>query len=228
MFDFDRSRRTGLDEVVLCEGKTVEQLVEIFTEVTANATSFLLTRLDPCKFRALPANLTSVIDYDEVSRTGIVGAPRVAKHGRNVAVVTGGSSDVPVAREAVRTLGYFGFSSREVHDVGVAGLWRLLDRVEELRAYPCVIVIAGMDGALPTVVAGLVPGMVVAVPTSTGYGTARGGETALAALLTSCAPGLAVVNIDNGFGAACVALRCLNLIEAEARIAQKGICLNAI
>ena len=126
-----------------------------------------------------------------------------------VAVVTAGTSDVPVAREAVRTLEFNGVACKEVYDVGVAGLWRLMDRVEELARYPVLIAAAGMDAALPSVLGGLVPGLIIAVPTSVGYGVAAGGLTALNTLLASCAPGITVVNIDNGYGAACAALRSL-------------------
>jgi NCAIR mutase (PurE)-related protein len=123
--------------------------------------------------------------------------------------VTAGTSDLPVAREAFRTLGFYGVGAREIADVGVAGLWRILQHEQELKRYPVVIVVAGMEGALFSVVAGLVGGVVIAVPTSTGYGVARAGETALHAALASCAPGLVTVNIDNGYGAASAALRVL-------------------
>jgi pyridinium-3,5-biscarboxylic acid mononucleotide synthase len=123
--------------------------------------------------------------------------------------VTAGTSDIPVAQEAARTLRFHGHEAANIPDVGVAGLWRLLARLEELRAMPVVIVAAGMDAALPSVVAGLVAGAVIAVPTSVGYGVAAGGRAALHAVLASCAPGLTVVNIDNGYGAACAALRIL-------------------
>jgi NCAIR mutase (PurE)-related protein len=126
-----------------------------------------------------------------------------------VAVVTAGTSDLPVAHEALRTLAFYGLPARAIADVGVAGLWRLLRHEDELRRYPAVIVVAGMEGALFSVVGGLVRGVVIAVPTSTGYGAARGGETALHAALASCAPGVVVVNIDNGYGAACAAIRVL-------------------
>ena len=130
--------------------------------------------------------------------------------------MTAGTSDLPVAREAIRTLAFYGVGAREIADVGVAGLWRILQHEEELRRYPVVIVVAGMEGALFSVVAGLVGGVVIAVPTSTGYGAARAGETALHAALASCAPGLVAVNIDNGFGAANAALR---VLASDARIA---------
>ena len=113
--------------------------------------------------------------------------------------------------EAVRTLAYYGEAAQEIYDVGVAGLWRLLDRLDEIRAMPVVIAVAGMEASLPSVVGGQVPGLVVAVPTSNGYGVSAGGRVALDASLSSCAPGLAVVNIDNGYGAACVALRALRV-----------------
>ena len=145
-----------------------------------------------------------------VSGTGLLGA-RTEPGPARVAVVTAGTSDVPVAKEAVRTLAYYGEAALEVYDVGVAGLWRLLDRLEEIRAMPVVIAVAGMEASLPSVVGGQVPGLVVAVPTSNGYGVSAGGRVALDASLSSCAPGLAVVNIDNGYGAACVALRALHL-----------------
>lgn len=213
MFDFDRGKRTGLDEVVLSEGKSTAQLIDVFREVTGQTSSILFTRLTADRFGQLPADVRAALDYDPVSRTAMCGGhPRNVPSAR-VAVVSGGSADVPVASEATRTLEYFGVGALEVYDVGVAGLWRLLNRVEELGRYPVVIAVAGMDAALPTVLGGLVPGIVIAVPTSTGYGVADGGRAALGALLTSCAQGLAVMNIDNGFGAACLAVRCLRQID---------------
>ena len=139
----------------------------------------------------------------------MLGAPSPPAGEPRVAVVTAGTSDVPVAREVSRTLAYHGIASREITDIGVAGLWRVLERVDALREAEVVVVVAGMDGALPSVVAGLVPGPVIAVPTSVGYGVAEAGRVALGTALASCAPGLTVVNIDNGYGAACAALRIL-------------------
>ena len=120
------------------------------------------------------------------------------------------------AREAQRTLAWYGEPAAEFHDVGVAGLWRLTERLEEIRRYPVLIVAAGMDAALASVVGGLVRGCVIGLPTSVGYGVASGGRTALDAMLASCAPGLAVVNIDNGYGAACIALRMLRAFAPAA------------
>ena len=140
-----------------------------------------------------------------------------------VAVVAAGTSDVPVAREALRTLHYQGRGATLIADVGVAGLWRLTQRVEEIRAHLVVIVAAGMDAALPSVVGGLVASPVIAVPTSVGYGVAEGGHTALNSVLASCAPGITVVNIDNGYGAACAALRLLHAAARLARTAERGL-----
>ena len=123
--------------------------------------------------------------------------------------MTAGTSDLPVAREAARSLHFEGVAAETVADVGVAGLWRLLGRAEELKHFRIVIVAAGMDAALPSGVAGLLPGLVIAVPTSVGYGVAEGGHAALNAVLASCAPGIVTVNIDNGYGAACAAIRTL-------------------
>jgi pyridinium-3,5-biscarboxylic acid mononucleotide synthase len=155
----------------------------------------------------LPEKYRAVLDYDPVSQTAFFGQVRPPSNGAEIAVITAGTSDVPVASEATRTLRFHGHDVLTINDVGVAGLWRLFDRLEALTQMSVVITVAGMDGALPSVVAGLVSGSVIAVPTSVGYGVANGGQTALHAALASCAPGLVVVNIDNGYGAACAALR---------------------
>ena len=130
-----------------------------------------------------------------------------------MAIVSGGSSDVPIASEAKKTLEYYGVNSLMISDVGVAGLWRLTERLQDIQNHKVVICIAGMDAALPTVLGGLISSALIAVPTSVGYGMAEGGETALRSLLVSCAPGISVVNIDNGYGAACAAIRILNQIS---------------
>ena len=199
----------GLDEAVFCQGKTPAQVADIIGTMRQSLGPVLLTRLDEETLAALPADQRRDIDYDPLSRTGLIGAPQVSATAR-VAVVTAGTTDLPAAREAVRTLAYYGEAANEIADVGAAGLWRLMARIEELRRFGVIIVAAGMDGALFSVVGGLVAGAVIALPTSTGYGAARGGETALFAALASCAPGISVVNIDNGYGAACAALRILN------------------
>ena len=208
--DGTRSQRIGIDEAVLCADKPIENLKRILDDAHTTDRRLLLTRLSQEKMAALSELHRRNIDFEAVSRTGWYGETAdTPEQAPQVAVVTAGTSDVPVAREAVRTLAFSGVACTEVYDVGVAGLWRLLDRVEELSRYPVVIAAAGMDAALPSVLGGLVPGLIIAVPTSVGYGVAAGGLSALNTLLASCAPGIAVVNIDNGYGAACAALRAL-------------------
>jgi len=213
--DLSRRERVGLDEAVFCASKSVAQIEGILADAAARGTSVLLTRLASEQVAALGATVHGQLDYDPESRTAFFGPePALKPHAPRVAVVTAGTSDVAVAREAVRTLRHAGEPAREIHDVGVAGLWRLLERVEELTSFPVLIVAAGMDAALPSVVGGLVRGAIIAVPTSAGYGVAAGGETALRSVLASCAPGISVVNIDNGYGAACAALRILAAVDA--------------
>ena len=209
--DDARQARIGFDETIYCAGKSPRQLDAILARSIESSRPLLLTRLDAGMFDALAPAHRAALDYDPVSRTATLGGPAAGSGTPRVAVVTAGTSDVPVAKEAVRTLAYYGEAALEVYDVGVAGLWRLLDRIEDVRAMPVVIAVAGMEASLPSVVGGQVPGLVVAVPTSNGYGVSAGGRVALDASLASCAPGLAVVNIDNGYGAACVALRALRL-----------------
>lgn len=210
--DDSRPARIGFDETVYCAGKSPRQLDALLARSIESNGRLFLTRLNAGSFDSLAPAHRASLDYDPVSRTAVLGTGADSGPGpARIAVVTAGTSDVPVAKEAVRTLAYYGESALEVYDVGVAGLWRLLDRLEEIREMPVVIAVAGMEASLPSVVGGQVPGLVVAVPTSNGYGVSAGGRAALDASLSSCAPGLAVVNIDNGYGAACVALRALRL-----------------
>ncbi len=206
--DIERETRIGFDEAILCEGKSLQQINIILDKFSDR--NLLLTRLDSEIFEQLPQSSKNNLDYEQMSRTGILGEVNIPKGIPRIAILTAGTSDLSISREASRTLSYYGFSSIEIPDVGVAGLWRLMDRIEEIKKYQIVITIAGMDAALPSVVGGLVPGLVIAVPTSTGYGISCGGETALRSSLVSCAPGVVVVNIDNGYGAACAAIRTLN------------------
>jgi NCAIR mutase (PurE)-related protein len=212
--DRGRLERLGFAESVFCESKSSAQVAAILDDAAARSERLLLTRLDAAKLAELPDARRRALDYDPVSRTAILGASPAVDGTARVAVITAGTSDAGVAAEAVRTLAFNGHPVFEVHDVGVAGLWRLLERVDELRAFPVVIVAAGMDAALASVAGGLLPGVVIAIPTSPGYGVAEGGMTALRATLASCAPGVAVVNIDNGYGAACAALRILRALDA--------------
>lgn len=218
-FDFDRRSRIGLDEAVFCAGKSAGQIAAILTGVEAGVTGLLLTRLDPEKFAALPKEQQARLDYDASSRTAILGRARPTLPGPPVAVVMAGTSDVPMGREAARTLAFNGQACTEFTDIGVAGLWRLLDRLEEIRRAPVVIVVAGMDAALISVVGGLVRSAVIGLPTSVGYGVASGGISALHAGLASCAPGVTMMNIDNGYGAACAALRIMTMI----RVGQSAV-----
>jgi NCAIR mutase (PurE)-related protein len=214
--DFARAERLGMEEAVLCAGKSEPHLAGILDRVAARGATMLLTRLVPEMLEALPAAHRARIDYDALSGTGYYGAVAPPRESGRVAVVGAGTSDMRVCREAVRTLAYAGVAPTEIYDVGVAGIWRLMDRVPEIVRHPVVIAVAGMDAALVSVLGGLVPGIVVAVPTSTGYGVAHGGQTALHASLASCAQGVTVVNIDNGYGGACAALRALRVIGPRA------------
>jgi NCAIR mutase (PurE)-related protein len=217
VLDTTRERRIGFGEAVLAGTKTVEQLVEVLDQADVEGLALLLTRVEREQFDGLPLRLQERLDYESASRTAFFGAPRQIRGPAQVGVVTAGTSDAAVACEAVRTLGFYGHAAVEIVDVGVAGLWRLQLRIDEIAALPVVIAVAGMDAALPTVLAGLVPGLVIAVPTSVGYGIAEGGKAALHSLLASCAPGLVTVNIDNGYGAACAAMRALHIHDRAVR-----------
>jgi NCAIR mutase (PurE)-related protein len=209
IWDMARRERIGLAEALMCQGKTPAQIASISETAAADGHPVLLTRLAAEAYAELPESLRARLDYDAGSRTAILGEVPAPATAAQIAVVTAGTADLGVAREAVRTLKAYGEASHEVVDVGVAGLWRLLERIEDIKRYPVVIMVAGMDGAIFSVLGGLVPGAVIAVPTSTGYGASRNGETALHSALASCAPGVLSVNIDNGYGAACAALRIL-------------------
>ncbi len=214
VFDYARAARIGLGEAVFCQGKTAEQIAAILAGADARGVGLLLTRLDGEQVKRLSS--TFAIDYCPLSRTGFFGALRPDPVANLVAVVSAGTADAPVAREAARTLRHGGVAATAIADVGVAGLWRLMERIEEIARHPVVIAVAGMDAALASVVGGLVPGAVIAVPTSTGYGASDAGRTALNAMLASCAPGVTVCNIDNGYGAAAAALRILHAMKAVA------------
>lgn len=215
--DFARPERVGFGEAILCARKSDAQLSDIMSKLLAAHASALMTRLDEDVAARFATPYASKLDYDPVSRTGFFNWTAPSSKGfPSVAVVSAGTSDMPQAAEVLRTLTYFGVPTERFIDIGVAGLWRLLESVDRLRTFPVVVAVAGMDGALPSVLGGLIPGSIICLPTSTGYGASRGGETALNAALASCAPGLSVVNIDNGYGAACAAYRIVNMI-AQAR-----------
>ncbi len=215
MEDRDRRERTGQDECVLCAYKSVEQITRIVGQIFEEGRRVLLTRLSADQYSKLPKETRAVIAYDTLSCTAVVGEPIKLNRELLVAIVSGGTSDVSVVAEAAKTLEYYGYVASIFQDIGVAGLWRVVDAAPALQNFPIVIAVAGMDAALPTVLAGLVPSAVIAVPTSVGYGVAAGGTTALNSLLSSCVPGITVVNIDNGFGAASAAVRMLNAIRTS-------------
>ena len=207
VFDHARHARIGLSEAVLCEGKSSAQIEHVIDLAVSRSEPLLLTRLSAEAYEELRPGLRETVDFDAVSRTAIIGSHANPSNAAQIAIVSAGSSDVPTVREASRTLEFHGQRADIILDVGVAGLWRVLERQDQLREYPAVIVVAGMDGALFSVVGGLVAGVVIAVPTATGYGTAHAGNTALHSALASCAPGIVAVNVGNGYGAACAALR---------------------
>jgi NCAIR mutase (PurE)-related protein len=210
--DFDRMRRVGFPEVVLAKGKSAAQIVEICRQL-ARAHDVLVTRLSPELWEEVTgaAPLPGRAQYDPRSATLhlSVGKPMPKVEG-TVAVVTGGTSDTTVAEEARRTLEYLGVSSTFFPDVGVAGLLRLLSRLEEIEAADVLIVAAGMEGSLFSVIAGLVGRPLIAVPTSSGYGAALAGVASLLSAINSCANGVTAVNIDSGYAAAMAAYRILS------------------
>ncbi|MCR5255256.1 MAG: nickel pincer cofactor biosynthesis protein LarB [Acetatifactor sp.] len=201
--DSHRALRQGIAEVIYGAGKTPEQILEIAKAAKAKGQeTILITKMSKDAAEVLRGEVGLNLDYDELSKTGICGK-MPAKNGRGkIAIVTGGTSDMPVAEEAARCAEAFGNEVDRIYDVGVAGLHRLLSNLDRIMEAKVVIAIAGMEGALASVVGGLVDVPVLAVPTSVGYGASFNGLSALLSMLNSCASGVSVVNIDNGFGAA--------------------------
>jgi pyridinium-3,5-biscarboxylic acid mononucleotide synthase len=215
--DLGRRRRLGMVEAIWGEHKSAEQLAAILRQLGEQAELALATRVDAAKAAAVGALLGPQDDliHHTHARCLTLGAPAPARPELGeVIVLSGGTSDLPVASEAQLALHWHGVRAELVLDVGVAGLQRLLDQLERLRSARVLIACAGMEGALPTVLAGLLPQPVIGVPVSVGYGVSAGGQAALQGMLASCAPGLTVVNIDNGYGAAMAALRILLSSEA--------------
>ncbi len=211
LFDYNRIARTGLPEAVFSSGKSRDSLFALLERFSGGDPPILFTRLGRRIFSRLPAAVAVAYDYDPISRTAWA-AKLPPKPKGSVAIISGGASDAPVAREAARTLEYLGIACTLMEDCGVAALWRLCERLPEINAHSAVIVVAGMEGALACVAGGLLAPPIFAVPTSVGYGASRKGETALSGMLACCAPGVAVFNIDNGYGAACAAARVVNLL----------------
>jgi NCAIR mutase (PurE)-related protein len=211
--DHHRALRQGMAEVIFAPGKSAEQIAGVASRLIAAGQDVLVTRLEAATFAEVVTRVPELA-YREAARTASFQvAPRELTREDRVAIVTAGTSDVPVAEEAIETLRMAGIGCRRFFDVGVAGLHRLLSVMPELTRAEALVVIAGMEGALPSVVGGLVAAPVIAVPTSVGYGTALAGFTALMGMLTSCASGVTVVNIDNGFGAAMAVMRQLKRVD---------------
>ncbi|KAA3628336.1 MAG: nickel pincer cofactor biosynthesis protein LarB [Proteobacteria bacterium] len=212
VFDYARAARIGLPEAVLCEGKPLGTLADLLTTFGRGSEhSVLFTRLAPEVFAALPETARAGVDYHPLSRTAW-GEILPCKPKGKVAIVSAGTADGHAAWEAARTLEFLRIEWTIFEDCGVAGLWRLLERLPKINAHDVVIVVAGLDAALASVLGGLTPQPLLAVPTSIGYGVANQGETAQHSMLTSCAPGVGVFNIDNGYGAACAAARIVRLL----------------
>ena len=205
LLDHHRGLRKGFPEVVFCQGKTPGQVTELLAELARRHDRVMATRADEETFRAVQEAIPEAAYYTRariivVDTTTAESCPDTEGRGY-VLVISAGTSDLPVAEEAAVTLEVLGSSVRRLHDVGVAGLHRLLDKRETLFTAKVIIAVAGMEGALPSVVGGLVSCPVIAVPTSVGYGASFNGLAPLLTMLNSCAPGVAVVNVDNGFGA---------------------------
>ncbi|MCG6187928.1 nickel pincer cofactor biosynthesis protein LarB [Maribellus maritimus] len=202
--DSSRLERTGIPEVIYSAGKTKEQVQQIAERMYKTGIDILVTRASEEIFQSVTEVVSGAV-FNPQAKT-IVYHHKTNKHTNDyIAVVAAGTSDLPVAEEAVETANFLGNKVERIYDVGVAGIHRLFSRLELIRGARVIIVVAGMEGALPSVVGGLVDKPVIAVPTSVGYGANLGGVTALLAMLNSCAAGISVVNIDNGFGAACQA-----------------------
>lgn len=210
--DHHRALRSGFGEVVYCPGKATEHLVKIYQCFAERKSNVLGTRASKEQYEAVKEVIPDVI-YDPLGRTLKLQFDQSAPVGE-IAVCTAGTSDISVAEEAAQTAEFFGAYVNRIYDVGVAGIHRLLAKAEEIRRANCVIAIAGMEGALGSVVAGLVERPVIAVPTSVGYGANLHGISALLTMLNSCAEGIAVVNIDNGFGAGYMAAQ-INRLGVE-------------
>ena len=212
--DTDRRRRCGFPEVIFCQGKTPAEVAAISKAILAREPVLLATRAAPEHFRAVADALPGAI-YHERGRCITIEREPLPRYTGTVGVICAGTSDLPVAEEACVTLEIFGHPTERLSDVGVAGLHRLMAVRERLEACRVLVVVAGMEGALPSVVAGMVSKPVIAVPTSVGYGASFGGLAALLGMLNSCGSGVTVVNIDNGFGAAYAAATISRLAEPE-------------
>lgn len=210
--DLQRRERCGLPEVIFGQGKTPAQIVKIARVLQKNGDPVLATRLEPTATKALKKSFPKIKIHTDARVATLGNLPSLQA---KVVVCAAGTSDLPIAEEAAITAEYFGNKVERTYDVGVAGLHRLLDKVDQVRSADVIIAVAGMEGTLPSVIGGLVDKPVIAVPTSVGYGANMQGLTALCAMLTGCASGVTVVNIDNGFGAAYAATQITRLINGR-------------
>lgn len=211
--DHHRALRSGFGEVIYCAGKAQDHLVRIYESFSRRKSNVLGTRATQEQYDYVKQYVPEVV-YSQMARTISLKFDEPEQIGR-VAVCTGGTSDIPVAEEAAQTAEFFGSKVERIYDVGVAGIHRLFAKMEQIQKANCVIAVAGMEGALAGVIAGVVDKPVIAVPTSVGYGANFGGLSALLTMLNSCAEGIAVVNIDNGFGAGYMATQINRLASAE-------------
>jgi len=211
--DTHRKVRSGFPEVVYCQGKADDHLLAIFKRLVEEDGRALGTRATPDQFELLKGHISGV-EYDPISRIISVGKDKRKLKG-NVAVCCAGTADIPVAQEAAQVAEYFGTYVERVFDVGVSGIHRLISKAEVLSKANCIVAVAGMEGALASVIGGLVSSPVIAVPTSVGYGASFGGVSALLTMINTCANGVAVVNIDNGFGAGFMATQINRLAIKE-------------
>ena len=209
--DHHRGLRSGMPEVIYCQGKMVVQIKKIIQSMNRAGHSVLATKLCKDSFRKLKPSLPKNSKYNELAQTLVIEKNKHRKKSGLITIISAGTSDIPIAEEASVTAQLLGSKVETLFDVGVAGIHRLLDNLEQVHEARVVIVVAGMEGALASVVGGLVDKPIIAVPTSIGYGASFGGVSALLTMLNSCAPGIAVVNIDNGFGAGSMAHR-INLL----------------
>ncbi len=211
--DTDRQRRRGMPEVILCSGKTSAQIVDIILTLKQHGQDVLATRATPEQYDAVKKTVPDAV-YNETARLITLDVVERPKPEGLVTIVCAGTSDIPVAEEAAITAERLGANVERIYDVGVAGLHRTLKHIPALKSARAIVVIAGMEGALPSVIGGLVDKPIVAVPTSVGYGTGLNGFAALLTMLNSCVPGISVVNIDNGFGAGVAAAMINRLPES--------------
>jgi len=214
VIDHHRALRKGFPEVVFCQGKTVDQIAQIFDRLCGGQRSILGTRATKEAFEAVRTIFPDAV-YNDLARTIVVSRGEQPIKKGNILVMSAGTTDIPVAEEAAITAEVMGNEVRRTYDVGVAGIHRLLDKLDMIRWAHVVIVVAGMEGALASVVGGLADQPIIAVPTSVGYGASFHGLSALLCMLNSCASGMSVVNIDNGFGAAAMANAITQMIERK-------------